>query len=254
MRLRHPFDRSSDLPILGDLVRAKRNNATRRAVGLEAGVGAHVVLDVENYYGAKDDEIEKLLRWAGHNHQTCQAPPPIAHRAFGRPRKDGASEEPILEDILSWLAEGKPLSRYESVKLQVSSRRALTMVTRHLRTSNEFRVAYAQARAIGAHHLADQCIEIADDMSLDTSQANNMIKVRQWNAARHNPALFGSNSESNVNINIGLGDALQQLERRREKNALPAPQRLQVIDVEPLELQRADPTKEEDPALAIMSD
>lgn len=253
MKIRNKFDKDEDaLPILGDLVREKRGEATRRAVAIEAGVGGHVVLDIENYYSAMEDEIEKLLRWVGYTTATCQAPPPIVSRVFGRPPKDGSSEQPILESILDWLSEGKALNKYESVKLQVDSRRARKMVTRYLRTDNNFRIAYAQARAVGAHHLADECIAIADDASIDPARARNMMTARQWNAARHNPALFGSNSESNVNINIGFGDALQQLERRREKNALPAPQRLNVIDIEPLPLQRADPRQNE--AQEIMSD
>jgi hypothetical protein len=241
MRIRSQFKTDEGaLPILGDLVREKRGDATRRAVACEAGVGGHVVLDIENHYSAKEDELERLMLWVGHSPQTCQAPPPIIVRAFGRPSKDGASEQPILESILSWLALGQALSKYESVKLQVDSRRAQKMVTRYLRTSNEFRIAYAQARAVGAHHLADQCVEIADDKTIPPAQAANMIKARQWNASRHNPDTFGNNSESNVNISVGFGDALQQLERRREKS-LPTPQRLQVIDVEPITLSRADP-------------
>jgi hypothetical protein len=252
MKLRSKFDMRPDaLPILGDLVREKRGDATRRAVAEEAGVGGHVVLDIENRYSAKEDEIESLVRWVGYTLATCQAPPPIINRSFGRPRKDAANEKPILDSILDWLSNGLPLSKYESVKLQVDSRRAKKMVTRFLRESNDFRVAYAQARAVGAHYLADQCIEIADDQSLNPAHAANMIRARQWNAARHNSALFGSNSESNVNINIGFGDALQQLERRREKGALPAPN-LRVIDVEPLPLQRAD--EKVNTESAIMSD
>lgn len=244
MRIRIRFNKDEGaLPILGDLIREKRGMFTRKVVADEAGVPTNVVLDIENYHSAKEEEIERLLKWVGKTAEQCQTPPPIVMRSFGRPRRDGENDQPILESILDWLAEGKPLSKYESVKLQVDSRRAGKMVTRYLRTSNEFRVAYAQARAVGAHHLADQIIDIADDKTLSPGTANNMIKSRMWLAARHNPGQFGDNLEANVNVNIGFGDALEQLEKRRSKS-LPAPERLNVIDVVPLELQRADEPQE----------
>jgi hypothetical protein len=239
MKIRCKFNNDIDVPILGDLIRLKRGEATRHAVALEAGVPTNVVMDVENYFSAKQWELDALLKWVGYAENTCQTPPPIIHRAFGRPRRDGTNEQPILEDILDWLAEGKPLSKYESVKFQVDNRRAQKMVTRYLRTSAEFKAAYQAARAVGSHHLADEIIEIADNPNINPAAASNMIKARQWLASHHNPSTFGNNTESNVNVNIGFGDALEQLEKRR-KNALPAPERLNVIDVEPIELQRAD--------------
>lgn len=240
MRLRVKFDVNDERPILGDLVREKRGDATRRAAGLEAGVGAHVVLDVENYYSAKADELEALCLWVGKHPANVQMPPPIVHRVFGRPTKDGSSDAPILNAILDWIAEGNKLSKFESPRLQVDSRRAKRLVTKYLKTDAEFRVAYAQMRALGAHHLADECIDIADNATISPTQAANMIKTRQWLAARMNPSIYGNNSESNVNVNVGFGDALEQLERRRERAAIAPPQRLDVIDVEPLPLQRAD--------------
>lgn len=240
MRLRVKFDVNDERPILGDLVREKRGDATRRAAGLEAGVGAHVVLDVENYYSAKADELEALCAWVGKHPEFVQMPPPIVHRVFGRPTKDGSSEAPILDAILNWISEGNKLSKFENVKLQVDSRRAKRLVTKYLKTDAEFRVAYEQMRALGAHHIAEECLDIADNAMLNPAQAANMIKTRQWLVARMNPRVYGNNSESNVNVNVGFGDALEQLERRRERTAIAPPQRLEVIDVEPLPLQRPD--------------
>jgi hypothetical protein len=241
MRLRVKFDKANPFPILGDLVREKRGSATRREAGLEAGVGGHVILDIENHYSALADEIELLCRWVGVSPENVQTPPPIVMRSFGRPTRDGTSVQPILDDILDWISNGQPLAKYESTRFQVDSARAKRLVTQYLRTSKEFAAAHAVAKAIGAHHLVDETISIADNSKIATGQAANMIKARQWAAAKLNPTVYGNNSESNVNVNVGFGDALEQLEKRRGQNALAAPsRRLDVIDIDPLPLQRAD--------------
>jgi hypothetical protein len=253
MAIRHKFDRANPFPILGDLVREKRGKATRQQAGLEAGVGGHVILDIENHYSALADEIELLCRWVGVSPDNVQTPPPIVMRSFGRPTKDGASIQPILDDILEWVSNGKPLAKYESLRFQVDSRRAKMLVTKYLRTSKDFAAAYAVAKAIGTHHLVDETIAIADDSNIATGQAANMIKARQWAAAKLNPTVYGNNSESNVNVNVGFGDALEQLEKRRNQNTLAAPShRLEVIDIEPLPLQRAD--EKEGSVAALASD
>jgi hypothetical protein len=246
MRLRNKFDHDSGVPILGDLVRAKRGTASRRAAGLEAGVGGHVILDVENYYSAKKEELDALVRWVGFNPAGnlplgLQVPPPIVNRMWGVPKADGSTEAPVLEEILNWLASGKLLAKFESPRYQVDSACAKRMVTRHLKHNAEFRVAYHQMRALGANHLAEECIEIADNQMIDVQRASVMIKTRMWMVSKLNPAMYGNNSESNVNVNVGFGDALEQLEKRRRENALPAPN-LRVIDVEPLPLQRIEET------------
>jgi len=236
MAIRVKFAKDDDRPILGDLVRVRRGAATRRAAGLEAGVGANVILDIENHYSAKAEEIERLLQWVGFAPDKVQTPPPIVNRSFGRPRKDGRDDQPILDAILKWMMGGKTLSSFESERLQVDSRRAKGMVCRYLQSSSEFRAAYQQARAIGAHAMADEVVDIADDSRIDPAKARNMMEARKWHASRHNPEVFGHSAKSEVNVNVGFGEALEQLERRRHQNAIAAPQRLNVIDVEPLPL------------------
>jgi hypothetical protein len=240
MSIRCKFDKSENaLPILGDLVKERRGAATRREAGLEAGVGGHVILDIENHFSAKREEIELLCRWVGVQPEKVQTPPPILHRSFGPPRHDGADVAPILEAILSWLAEGGRLSKFESIPLQCDSRRAKKLVTKYLRSNPEFAAAYHQMKALGAHHLVEECLDISDDPTVGTMQMQSQIKTRLWIAGKLNPAVYGNNSENNVNINVGFGDALEQLEKRREARSLPAPD-LKVIDIEPLPLQRAD--------------
>jgi len=137
------------------------------------------------------------------------------------------------------VASGLTLSKFESIKLQVDSKRAKRMVSRYLTNSPEFKAAYAAARATGAHFMADAVIDIADDASIPASQAANMIRARQWAASKANPEVYGQNSKSEVSVNVGFAEHLEQLERRRQERALPAPD-LRVIDVEPLPLQRMD--------------
>lgn len=234
--MRVKFDQSEGaLPVLGDLVRIRRNGASRAAVGTEAGVGGHVVLSVENHNSAKAEELDLLLKWVGHTSATCQVPPPIQDRVYGRPRLDGSSEAKVIVDILEWVALGRPLSKYESLRYQINSSQAQKLVTRHLRLNKEFPAQFAAAKAIGAHHLIDQSLAIADDPNIGAGQAANAIRARQWAASKANPEVYGQNSKSEVNVSVGFGEALEQLERRRQENALPAPN-LRVIDIEPLPL------------------
>lgn len=236
VRLRVRFDQSEGaLPILGDLVRQKRGSFPRKAVGEEAGVPGNAVLDIENHHSAKQEEIDRLMKWVGHTAATCQAPPAINNRVFGRPRLDGESEKHLLDAILVWLSNGHKLSEFESVELQIDTKRAKRLVARHLGKNPEFRAAYLQARQVGAYFMADEVIDIADSTTLSPSQAANMMKARMWAASKANPDIFGQNSKAEVNVNHGFGEALEQLERRRQENALPAPN-LRVIDIEPLPL------------------
>jgi hypothetical protein len=240
MGIRVRFDHSEgSLPILGDLIREKRGLATRREAGNEAGVPGNVILDIENHYSAKQDELDRLMAWVGKNTSTCQCPPAIVNRSFGRPRKDGSNDKPILDAILTWIARGEKLSKFESHTLQVDSTRAKRMVARYLLNSPEFKAAYANAKASGAHFLADSVIDIADDSSIPASQAANMMRARQWAASKANPEVYGQNSKTDVVVNVGFAEHLEQLERRRQERALPAPD-LKVIDIEPLPLQRMD--------------
>lgn len=240
MRIRCRFDQSEGaLPILGDLVRQKRGSFPRKAVGEEAGVPANAVLDIENHHSAKQEEIDRLLAWVGHTASTCQTPPPIANRVFGRPRLDGEGEKQILDAILAWLSTGGKLSAFESAEMQIDTKRAKRMVARHLAKSQDFRAAYLQARQIGAFFMAEEVLDIADDPNLPSNLAANMMKARMWAASKLNPDIFGQNSKAEVNVNHGFAEQLEQLERRRQDKSLPAPN-LRVIDIEPLPLHRAE--------------
>lgn len=230
-RLKIKFDKNDPRPILGDLLKKRRSGRLRSYIGEEIGISGNVVRDVESHFGCKKEEIVLICEWLGVNPADLQLPTTIKSRAYGKPRNDSPVDKDVSEAILDHLRQGLPLTRFESVKYSISSSRARQLVARWMHKDSDFKAKYEQARAIGAHFLADQCVDIADDPTLNPQSAKNQIQARQWLAGQLNQSRFGKNPVQDVTVNIGFGEALEALERRRQEKSLPAPD-LQIIDVE----------------------
>ena len=232
-RLVCQFDLDDPRPILGDLLRERRAGRLRSYIGQEIGISGNVVRDVESLFGCKQEEISLILKWLGVRAGEVQLPTPIQARPYGKPRRGESGDGPVANAILEHLRQGLPLTRFESRKHSISPRQAQRLVARWLHNDLDFRAKYEQARALGAHFLADQAVDIADDPTIDPKQAKNQIQARQWLAGQLNQRQFGRNAMPDVNVNIGFGEALEALERRREKKELPPPKDLTVIDITP---------------------
>jgi len=232
-RVRCKFDPNDDRPILGDLIKEARGGSPRRFVAREIGIGAHVVADLELHYGAFQEEIDKALKWLSKKPDEVQLPRPIVHRAYGRPLKGAPADSVIAEAILAWVQKGELVSTFESPEYSVSRGRAKTLVSRWLQQDNDFRVKFEQALAVGAYFLAAKAIEATLNPANNPVVATNQMKAYQWAAEKFNRQRFGKTETKDVTVNIGFGDALEALERRRRERELPAPKDLAVIDIEP---------------------
>lgn len=68
------------------------------------------------------------------------------------------------------------------------------------------RAAFAKARELGAHQLAEEAIEISDEVMqtpAESQRASLRIRARQWTAERWNRADMGQQKAAGATINIG---------------------------------------------------
>lgn len=131
----------------------------------------------------------------------------VADTKMGRPSEYTEEESDV---ICAWIAEGKSLRGYMR-----ATGRDLTTVYRWLRTYPDFHKRYARAHEDRADTLADELVDIADEVSqgsLEEIQAAKLrIDTRKWVAAKMRPTKWGDapvpQQKTNVVFNIGLKPA-----------------------------------------------
>lgn len=93
-------------------------------------------------------------------------------------------------DICERLSNGVPLARI----CEQPGMPSFTTVWRWEHENEEFRKLSAHARLLGTHHLADECIALADKEDLDPAHKRIMIDTRirligKWNAKNYGDKL-----------------------------------------------------------------
>lgn len=91
-----------------------------------------------------------------------------------------------MEEIMRRLAHGEPLARICADEHMPD----FSTVWRWENDDEEFRKASAHARETGTHYIADDCIRIADDASIEPADKRIRIDTRlrligKWNAKRY---------------------------------------------------------------------
>ena len=89
----------------------------------------------------------------------------------------------VADAIIEKLTEGVPLKRI----CAADDMPHYTTVLRWQQNFAEFRDLFARAKQEGTHHLADQCIEIADSAEIEPANKRIMIDTRirligKWNS------------------------------------------------------------------------
>jgi hypothetical protein len=128
-------------------------------------------------------------------------------RGRGRPSEYTEEEG---DAICAWVAEGKSLRSYSRV-----TGRDLTTIYRWLRERGDFHKRYARAHDDRADTLADELVDIADEVAggtLEEIQAARLrIDTRKWISAKLRPTKWGETpvpqQKTNVVFNIGLKPA-----------------------------------------------
>lgn len=146
-----------------------------------------------------------------------------------------------LDDVLAELGAGKSL-RNACIAVGVASESGLLWLMKQDSTVAD---RVADARKSGAHAIASQVMDIADDVAefalADPVRVAEMrIKARQWTAGKLDREAYGETKGAQVTVNIA-GLHLEALRRQ------PAPALQQdVIEGEVVELPRLSTDKLED--------
>lgn len=127
----------------------------------------------------------------------------------GRPSEYSEEE---ADRICAWIAEGRSLRSYCRLE-----HRSMETVYRWLRERREFRERYARAHDDRADTLADELVDIADEVasgSMEEVQAAKLrIDTRKWIASKLRPTKWGDaqapQQRTNVTFNIGLPNRSQ---------------------------------------------
>ena len=109
----------------------------------------------------------------------------------------------IANEICELLAEGNSLVRICKLPHMPNSRTVFEWLARP--EHEAFALNYTRARAQMTHHLAEQCLEIAD-LSKDPAKARLQVDARKWFASKMLPKVYGDASQ--VRLADANGDKL----------------------------------------------
>lgn len=105
----------------------------------------------------------------------------------------------VVDEIIRRLAHGEPLARVCADDHMPD----FSTVWRWEREDEEFRNLSTHARELGTHFMADDCIRIADDPSLDPTDKRVRIDTRlrligKWNARRYGEKIDLTSSDGSM--------------------------------------------------------
>lgn len=111
----------------------------------------------------------------------------------GRPSK----RTPDTRDaILAGLMHGRTLaSLCDELKIDFST------VWRWEQDDEEFRNASLRAREVGTHHIADDCVRIADDVEIDPQNKRIMVDTRLRLIGKWNAKAYGEKVQADLTTN-----------------------------------------------------
>jgi len=116
-------------------------------------------------------------------------------KAIGRPSKKTPQ---VVDEILLRLAHGEPLARICSDPHMPD----FSTVRRWEDEDSEFRTLSTRAREHGTHYMADDCMRIADDPTLDPADKRIRIDTRLRLIGKWNAKNYGDRQIHDVNANL----------------------------------------------------
>ena len=124
----------------------------------------------------------------------------VKAKKIGRP---SSYTDAIANEICELLSEGNSLVRICKLPHMPDSRTVFEWLSRP--EHEAFALNYTRARAQMTHHLAEQCLEIAD-LSKDPAKARLQVDARKWFASKMLPKVYGDASQ--VRLADANGDKL----------------------------------------------
>lgn len=113
---------------------------------------------------------------------------------MGRP---SSYTQEIADEICERLARGEPLARI----CEDDHIPHFSTVYRWERDNDDFREASLRAREVGTHYIADDCIRISDDATLEPADKRVRVDTRlrligKWNARKYGEATLIKHADS----------------------------------------------------------
>ena len=148
-------------------------------------------------------------------------------KIFGNitPKEHKMAGTPILQKMITDI---KKAGGHEKIFEQIANGRTIASISKDFGISRSFLSTYLNrpetqsalriAQRSGASAKADEALEIADNVEVDTasiSKAREQISVRKWMASAMDPDRFNTTrSQQNVQVNIGAQhlDALRKVQ------------------------------------------
>ena len=122
--------------------------------------------------------------------------------------------EDVIEELLTRIAEGEPLSKICDDKRMPST----TTIYRWLDDDEDFAGRFRARRAIGIHKMAEDCLAIADEdasEAVDVMDKRVRIDTRLRLAGKWLPSLYGDKLDlTSGGEKIGLSSEIEEARKR----------------------------------------
>ena len=131
---------------------------------------------------------------------------------LGRP---SIKSEAICAEVLHRISEGQSLRKIGSDPELPDTRTLM----RWLDSDEEFRQRYARAKEASADVMAEEIMEIADDLSDDANSRRVRVDARKWIASKLKPKSYGERVEAHLsgNLTLDIGRALADLNSGKDE-------------------------------------
>ena len=120
--------------------------------------------------------------------------------------------------LLKFIQSGKPASRWLR-KHKITHNHMYSQ----LASDSAFKQEYLRARSNQAHALADQMIEISDEVEEDPASRRIRVDTRKWLASKLNSEAYGDKLQVETTTKVSLIEHLQEI----TKNVTPTAEQLE---------------------------
>ena len=136
----------------------------------------------------------------------------MTKQATGRPT---VYTDDIGDLICEGISQKTPLARLCEENEDLPTART---VYRWLRTHDNFCQNYTRAKEDQADYLAEECLDIADDATIEPADKRIRVDTRKWLASKFQPKKYGEKQQIEHSGKIGLADLTdEELSKKLEE-------------------------------------
>lgn len=125
----------------------------------------------------------------------------------GRP---STRTQAVVDEIMKRLAHGEPLARI----CDDAHMPDFATVWRWEQADEEFRNLSTRARDVGTHFIADDCLRIADDASIDPADKRIRVDTRLRLIGKWNRRIYGERQQVEHSGSVDIGGKLDEARAR----------------------------------------